>query len=484
MDMTVGNQLANKSNPKILVIGLDSMPSSLFSRLDELPNIRKMVDNGFSSTLESCHPPITIPAWMVMMTGKSPGELGIYGFRHRRDSSYKEAWIATSNSVKEKKVWDYLAEQGRRCCLVGVPPSYPPYHVDGHLVSCFITPNKSKEFTYPPELGAEIESLVGDYLFDVIFRTDDRDAILRALYDMTEKRFAVIKYLMKRDPWNFLMFVEIGVDRIHHAFWKYHDTNHPKYEKANKYEHVITDYYKYIDKKIGELIELVDDDTYILTVSDHGTAGMKGCFCINEWLIKEGYLSLKTYPDKQTDVEKCEIDWTKTKAWGWGGYYGRIFLNVKGREQTGIIPQEEYEKTRNELREKLLKIQGPNNEVFENKVYTPEELYGTSLGDKPDLMVYFDNLFWRSAGTVGHNSLYLDENDTGPDDSVHWYDGIAIIYNKKKEEKVQVPRMSIYDIAPVILNIAEIPVPEKMRGNLSPEIKRWLSSQITGKNLK
>ena len=47
-------------------------------------------------------------------------------------------------------------------------------------------------------------------------------------------------------------------------------------------------------------------------------------------------------------------------------------------------------------------------------------------------MVYFDDLNWRSAGTVGHDSLYLFENDTGPDDSVHSMMGIFIMYDPSK----------------------------------------------------
>src|SRR5437870_1563746 len=246
------------------------MPASMFDNLNELPNIKKMVENGFHTILESCHPHITISAWMVMMTGKSPEELGVYGFRHRKGSSYNQGWIATSTSIREKRVWDYLGELGKRSCLIGVPPSYPPYRVNGNLVSCFITPSDKNEYTYPADLRNELESLVSNYVFDVAFRTDDRDAILNSLYEMTEKRFTIVKHLMNKEPWSFLMFVEIGVDRIHHAFWKYHDVNHSKYVPGNKYEDVIKDYYKFIDHKIGELIDLADDDTYILTVSDHG----------------------------------------------------------------------------------------------------------------------------------------------------------------------------------------------------------------------
>jgi predicted AlkP superfamily phosphohydrolase/phosphomutase len=463
---------------KMLVIGLDSVPSDLLfgSLYYELPNIRKMMDNGIHCTLESCHPPITIPAWMVMMSGKSPGKLGVYGFRHRKGYSYTDGWIANSQSIKEPRIWDYLAEKNKRTCLVGVPPTYPPIPINGSMVSCFVTPKQRKDFTYPAELAREIEGLLNDdYVFDVAFRNENRDQIIEGLYKMTEKRFTTIKHLLKKEEWDYFMFVEIGVDRLHHMFWKYYDKSHPKYEPNNKYEQVIPQYYKYIDKKIGELLSIVDEDTYVLVVSDHGTASMKGAFCINEWLIKEGYLVLKNYPESVTDLEKCEIDWDKTTAWGWGGYYARIFLNVKGREAKGKVLPSEYDKIRDELREKLGKISGPKGENFDNKIFYPEQLYDECNGSKPDLMIYFDNLFWRSAGTIGHKSLYLSENDTGPDDSVHWMDGIFILYNKtKSNHAAKIDRLSIYDIAPTILDSMGLAVPKDMQGRAIKEVSQWI----------
>jgi predicted AlkP superfamily phosphohydrolase/phosphomutase len=63
-----------------------------------------MMQNGIFATLESCHPQITIPAWMVMMTSKSPDELGVYGWRQRNGFSYNDGWLASSLSIKEHKV--------------------------------------------------------------------------------------------------------------------------------------------------------------------------------------------------------------------------------------------------------------------------------------------------------------------------------------------------------------------------------------------
>ncbi len=445
---------------KVFVIGLDSAPPELLfdKLLDKLPNIKKLLEKSMYGPMKSCIPAITIPAWMVMATGKTPGELGLYGFRHRKKGTYNDIWIAHSLMVKEKAVWDYLGEVGKKSILVGVPPSYPPKPIKGHLVSCFITPDASVDYTYPKNLKHEIESVVGEYIFDVVFRKDNRDEVKEILWEMTEKRFEVIRYLIQEKEWDYFQFVEIGLDRVHHVFWKYFDENHHLYPGDNNpYKNVIPDYYKLLDKEIRKTLELLDlDETAVIIVSDHGIKAMKGAFAINQWLIEEGLLKIKN-PEilksgKQLRFEDLDIDWNKTIAWAWGGYYARIFLNVEGREPNGIIKMEDYHKVREEVAELIKSIRGPNGEKWDTKVFYPEDIYPMTKGDKPDMMVYLDNLSWRSAGTLGYESPYLLENDTGPDDAVHSEYGVFSIYLPGMDESKQITS-TIYDFAPTVLKL-------------------------------
>ena len=221
-------------------------------------------------------------------------------------------------------------------------------------MSCFITPGQDKQFTNPPELKQEILAAAGGkYIFDVTFRTEDREAIRKELFEMTQKRFDVAEYLAKTKPWEFFIMHEIGFDRLHHAFWKFFDPKHPKYVKGNQYEHLDEEYYKMVDERIGRLVKLFGDDTITFIVSDHGSKGMIGAFCVNQWLEQQGYITFKTKPTKMTDIDKAEIDWTKTKAWGWGGYYARIFFNVKGREPTGVIERKDLDVEKEKTHESL-----------------------------------------------------------------------------------------------------------------------------------
>lgn len=451
---------------KVVVVGLDSAPPDIvFDRAEEFPVLKALMDEGVHGLLRSSDPPITIPAWMVMATGRDPGQLGLYGFRHRRGYAYDKMWIANSTAVRAPKIWDIIGRAGGHSCLVSVPPSYPPYPVAGNLISCFITPGKEREYTYPAGLRDEIEERFGPYMFDVVFRTDDRDQILAEIYRMTEQRFKIMTWLMDNKPWDLFMFVEIGVDRIQHAFWKYTDLEHHLFEPGNRYQNVIMDYYRFIDGKIGGLLAQAGDDAVVLVVSDHGAKRMKGAFCVNEWLIDTGELAVRNRPTVPTSVDDLDIDWSRTKAWAWGGYYARIFLNVEGREPRGIIKPEDYEMERDRLEKRLLALRGPNGEEWKTRVIRPQNHYREVNGEYPDLMVYFDDLYWRSAGTLGHGTMFLPENDTGPDDAVHAQEGIYILRDPMKRPGGW-RDADILDIAPTVLDKMGLSVPEEMSGKI------------------
>ena len=453
---------------KLVLIGLDcASPRTLFNEfIDDCPNIKKLIEQGVYGELRSSDPPITIPAWMVMATGKKPGTLGIYGFRHRKKYAYNDFWIATSNSVKESTIWDIIGRQGLKSIIVGVPPTYPVKPINGHLIAGFITPDIESNYTYPSELKNEIKDNIGKYILDANFRVEDKTKLLHEIYEMTEIQFKTIKYLMKNKEWDFFQFVLIGLDRFHHAFWKSFDKKHNKYVAGNQFESEMRKYYQYIDKEVGEILELLGENAKIIVASDHGAKAMKGLICINMAFEEIGLLKFKTKSKPRTRLEDADIDWNQTYAWGWGGYYARVFLNVEGREPHGIIKKEDYDKMRNVVAQKIKSIRDDSGNPMDTKVYKPEDLYSIIRGDPPDLMVYFDDLNWRSAGTVGYESKYLKENDTGPDDAVHDYYGIYIIYDPKRKIGKHLGTRNILDIAPTCLNMLDIEIPEDMEGKV------------------
>ena len=312
----------NSKKQKVFVIGIDcAEPSLVFDAWkDDMPHLNRLMQTGTYGPLRSCIPCITVPAWACMVSGRDPGQLGLYGFHNRPDHSYDPMRVANARALKVPLIWDTLSRAGKEVVVVGVPPSYPPWPVNGVMVGCFLTPGTDIPYTYPTSVARELKAHVGEYPVDVLqFRSLGKADLLKQVYDMTGKHFAAIEYLMQHRPWDFFMFVEIGMDRIHHGLWRFHDETHPGYEPDSPLRTAVHDYYQFIDKKIGRLLELLDDDTVILVVSDHGCKQMKGGVNINEWLIKEGYLKLKKQPGEGAQLEACDIDWQQTTAWGAGG---------------------------------------------------------------------------------------------------------------------------------------------------------------------
>ena len=461
---------------KVVIIGLDcAEPSLVFDRYaDRLPNLTRLRDEGAWGNLRSCDPPITVPAWMSMMSSKEPGTLGYYGFRNRADRGYEKMATATSLAVREPLLWDHLGRAGKQVILLGVPQTYPPRPVNGLMITDFLTPSIESQYTYPPELKTEIAGLadVHPYEFDISdFRTPDKGKIRDALIRMTDKRFALANHLLTSKPWDFFMMVEMGTDRVHHAFWQHMDPAHHRYVPGNEYEQVIPEYYEHVDKKIGELLAVLPPDVYVLVVSDHGGQCMVGGVAINEWLVQKGYLVLQEPPRTPSRLESLKVDWAKTTAWGSGGYYGRLFLNVKGREPQGLIEPELYEATRDKLIAELEALPDPDGKPMGTRVHKPEDLYREVRGvAPPDLFVYFGDLTWRSVGTVGGGSIYTFENDTGPDDANHAPEGMLIAAGPGIRPRGPVAGMQLMDVAPTVLRLFGLEVPADMHGRAVPAL--------------
>ena len=452
---------------RVVVIGWDSAPTDLLTDqwLEQMPNLRRLVNQGIAGPMRSSDPPVTVPAWTSMVTSQNPGRLGFYGFRNRKLGEYDGMWIATNAAVKVPRMWDILGEQGRRCALLNVPQTYPVEPVNGVLVSSFLTPSTDSEYTYPSQLKSEIERAADGYMIDCDnFRTDDKEWLLEQIYEITDKRFAVAKYLLGRERWDLFMMVYMGPDRIQHGFWKYHDPQHRKFQPGNRFQNALRDYYKHLDEQLGTLANMAGDDAAIMVVSDHGAKRMEGSFNVNDWLVQQGLLILKTPLDTATKFSTDLVDWSQTTAWAWGGYYSRIFLNVAGREPQGMVAPGEYESVRDELIRQLSQITDDRGRVMDTKALRPQELFnGPYLDQAPDLLVYFDDLYWRAGQGLVNDSLYSFDTEIGPDDAVHDYEGIFVLGLPGQQRGAKV-RLQLMDVAPTVLKLLGVGVPANFEG--------------------
>lgn len=448
------------SRQKVAVIGLDSAtPQLMFDRFaDDMPVLTALRARSVWGPMRSIDPPITMPAWSCMMSGRSPGELGVYGFRDRAAHDYGPLAFATSNSIRVPRIWDEMTAAGRNSVVLGVPGTYPPTPIRGAMVSCFLAPSTQAGYTAPAEIADDLQRLTGGYQLDVEdFRSDDLARVSQQIFDLSAQRFEVAKHLAGSQDWDFFSFVDMGPDRLHHGFWKYCDPQHPRHEPNNPYLNLFRDYYRALDRHIGEFLERLPVDTAVMVVSDHGAQPMVGGLFINEWLIKEGLLVLAEEVHEPTPMSKAKVDWARTTAWAEGGYYGRIFLNVEGREPQGTVLAAHQDDVLSEIARKLEALPDDEGKPMGTRALRPHELYGQVNGIPPDLLVYVGNLRWRALATLGMGKgLYTTENDTGPDHANHGDTGIFMLSSPGLEPRTGTA-LSLYDVAPTIRGLLGLP---------------------------
>jgi predicted AlkP superfamily phosphohydrolase/phosphomutase len=452
---------------KICVLGLDCAAPEVIFGDERLVNIRRLMDLGVYGRLESVVPPITVPAWMCLSTSQDPGSLGVYGFRNRTDHSYEKLGFANSASIRALAIWDQLAREGKKSIVVGVPPNYPPRKINGVSIGCFLTPDPvNDDFTYPLDIKERITELVGDYPVDVKnFRTDRKDWLRDEIFSMSRKQWQVVRWLLKEQEWDYFHFVDIGLDRVHHGFWNYFDKRHVQYEPGNPYEHVIPDYYLWLDEQIGHVLELLDNETVLLVVSDHGAQRLDGGFAVNQWLIQEGLLVLDEPPNGIASFNQLKVNWSRTRVWSEGGYYARVFFNVQGREPQGVIPAAEYESFCEETAAKFQALKDDKGQPLNSLVFKPNQIYQRVRNVAPDLIVHFGGLYWRSIGTVGHPALHVQENDTGPDACNHAQFGMFLLVAANCPLSGEYQGARLLDIAPTLLDLAGYEIPDSMQGH-------------------
>jgi predicted AlkP superfamily phosphohydrolase/phosphomutase len=450
---------------RVLLIGLDCVPPLLaFDRFAHLmPNLSGLIARGAHARLRSTHPPITVPAWTAMLSGRDPGELGLYGFRKRVAGSYRLE-LATSADVTHERVWDVLARHGLRSSVVAVPPSSPPFAVHGELVSCFLTPGPDSPHTYPAQLSGELRARFGAYIPDVEVRQSERAGLEQALTTMTRQHFAIARHLWTTREPDFMALVEIGPDRLHHAFYADLDVDHPEHDPEGPYVGVGERYYALLDRELGALVQLTDDDTAVLVASDHGARPLHSAFRINEWLVQQGFLKLKYLPAQPAPLQAAWVDWPQTTAWAEGGYYARVFLNVRGREPEGALAPSEAPRVLERLQRGLAEVRGPSGELWRNAVDTPASLYREVRGTAPDLLAIFDQLNVRPIATVGSHGLYAARDDRDADTCNHDVHGIFVCAGAGVDARGELPECAIQDVGVTALALLGVPAPSDWLG--------------------
>ena len=460
---------------KVVIIGLDGLnPNLVYQWKNELPIMRKLMEEGIHGKIKSTVPPITTQAWSCVLCGRNPGHFGYWDFTYRNEYCYGQPDLVSSN-IRDSRVdsiYKILSAHDKRVAIINVPVTYPPPEIpNGYCISSFMIPNIDKQFTHPASLKGEIKSTIGDYIIDAStsdmnFRQIPEEEVMKRIYDMDRQRFELGKYFMKDKKCDFVFIVVMGTDRIHHLFYRYFDEGHKRYTYHDKYKDVLKDHYKFCDENMGEIFNLVDQNTSIIVVSAHSVQRLDGRLNLNEWLIQEGYMKLKSRPKQLTPLMEADIDWSKTRAWA-TGFTGQLYLNVKGREQQGAVDPQDYDKTLDELIEKIIDITDEKGEKLDTKVYKRKEIHsGEYARFGPDLFICFDNSQWSTSELIGYDSIYSYDTPKGPDDAGHGPYGSFAMMGPGVPNTGEMSGADLLDIAPTVLHLMSLPIPTDMEGKV------------------
>lgn len=495
-----------QSNPKVLVVSFDGgVWTNLLPLANSgiMPNLKKLLETGAHSDLESTIPPVTPPAWTAFMTGCNPGKSGVFDFYEYQEGSYKPS-LTTSKSIQPPTLWKILSDNGLRVGIVDVPINYPPPEVNGFIVSGWERPSNKKVFTYPPELGNKLIENLGDY--PICLRTFDRQGtkdvdFLNSLIEITSKVASAALWLLETEKTDFFMVHFQTTDIIQHGFWQEIATL--DFSSSDPVLKKIWEFYGVLDKYLGQLVEKVSSDGTFMLVSDHGFGPVKRRLATNVWLMENGYLKVKhdlethlkttvrsnaikmvskvdalarlktRIKQKKEEIEEQRIiapraaydpiNYKETTAFsGIGTVYGAIQLNLIGREPEGIVPLQEAENLKNEIIQKLTNVKDPaSGEPFIKAVYRREEIYnGPALNKIPDLIVVPYPGFYLFSGT-GEKELFHKAHPLSFGN--HVSEGIFVIKGEGTSN-IDLSSPRIIDMVPTIMDIFKLKPLEHLDG--------------------
>lgn len=353
-----------KLPPKLTVLSIDGVPFDLLRRMIEqgdMPNIATLANEAGMRQMRSVQPTVSCVAWTSYMTGKNPGKHGIYGFIDRHQDRY-DITLPNASAMTSQNIWEILSSAGRRVFGMNVPVTYPPRQVNGILIGGFLSPTPEKA-AYPNSVGQYLKSIGYHIDSDAALGRSDKHALLDDLKVTLDKRMEAMFHFLDSENWDFFHTHIMGSDRINHFLLAQMENNNQQFAPA------FFEYYRRIDEYIGKLLDRIGSDAPLMIFSDHGFCRIKYEVQLSRYLVQAGWTALA-----ESVQHPLSIDPSKSRAYCL--IPGRIYVNLRGREPGGIVPIEQYQKTREALSEELLKLRDPETgEAVIRRVVTREQIY-------------------------------------------------------------------------------------------------------------
>jgi predicted AlkP superfamily phosphohydrolase/phosphomutase len=479
---------------KTLLIGLDGATFTVLQPLMDkghMPFLKGLVDNGISAPLLSTSNPLTPPAWTTIVTGRSPGNHGIFDFvrcEEREGSFYFTLYNASD--IRSETIWSIASRQGRRVAHLNYPIMAPPQPINGFVIPAMIQWRHIRNNVHPQTLVETLKSIpeFSPEEWGLTYWEANEAMRMRAQHPKEEKDwvfrnikrdrqwFTIFSWLMRHEPTDLTAIVFDGVDKLQHLCWYLLDPDYcpdlmEDWEK--RMQEYVLEYFRGIDSYLGEMLDIAGKDTNIFIVSDHGFGPTRYVFHINVLLEKLGYLQWldnndqeQTGRDTNHEWSFASLDWDNTSAYVGTPSSNGVCLRAPGPPGQNHLSPEQYQTLRDKVAADLLAFRDPaTGEQIVTKVTEREKAFpGPAMKNGPDLLVTLSDYSFVSV--VRDESIVLQRPKIN---GTHRPEGIFIGHGPALRHGVRLAARSILDVAPTVLYSLGLPIPANFEGEVVKE---------------
>ncbi len=434
--MGLFDRIRKGDGPRVAFIGIDGVPYSLIADNEtEFEHLTAIGEEGDGNAIESIVPPESSACWPALTTGMNPGSTGVYGFQDREVDSY-DTYVPMGRDVQAKRLWTRVQEAGKKSTVMNVPVTFPPDRNIQRMVSGFLSPSVERA-AYPDSLREYLEGI--DYRIDVnakLGHQEDKSEFISDANETLDTRHEAFTHFIEQGDWDLFFGVYMTTDRVNHFLFEDYETDGEYYEE-------FMDFYRKLDRYIGEIKDALPDNTTLIVASDHGFTTLNYEVHCNQWLQNEGWLSYDSEePDSLSDISD------DTRAYSL--IPGRFYLNLEGREPRGQVAEDEYEETLAELKADLQALTGPNGEEVIKRVERKVDAFrGPHTDIAPDLVAIPHDGFDLKSGFNGEGEVF----GTGPRNGMHTFENACLFIDDKR---AKIKDADLYDVAPTILRLLDI----------------------------
>ena len=477
---------------RTLFIGLDGATFTILDQLTSdlpgtgvvMPFMRRFMASGARAKLRSTPNPLTPPAWTSIMTGRSPGNHGIFDFIRAEEKEGKIYFtLYDSRDIRTETIWSIISRSERSVVSLNFPVTAPPRRINGALVPGFVPWKHLRRNTTPQELYERLaaipdfdpKSLAWDFdrekqAVELLAANEVEDWV--AYHLPREKQwFTIADFLLKQDQPDLMAVMFDGTDKIQHQAWAFIDVNLMPAEPspyAQRMRKLCLDYYRELDGYIEALVTAAGPTVQVFMASDHGFTATTEVVRINTFLHQKGHLHWAKTDDSEASRRRensqfANIDWDRTLAYCRTPSSNGITIRVASAPGEPGIRPDEYEAFRERLIQDLQDLRDEHTgERVVREIMKREDVFaGTAMLDAPDL-----TLVLRDYGFV---SIRNAEPVVMPRESVagtHHPDGVFLAGGRGVKPGTEVELLNIVDVAPTLLYSLGLPVPEDFEGSV------------------